>query len=104
MKFFSLFFANSFAFAGVLSLISTWALNALYLSVTVFFADFCVLPDEYVLFVADKNHMKNCKFTFILSHFSLSLSRLHAGKISVLESKLRVLRCRKLKVELFRII
>jgi hypothetical protein len=47
-----------FAFAGVLSLISIWALNAFYLSITVFFADFCVLPDEYVLFVGDKNHIK----------------------------------------------
>ena len=51
----------SFAFAGVLSLISIWALNAFYLSITVFIADYCTSPDQYVLTVAEKNHIKNCK-------------------------------------------
>jgi hypothetical protein len=59
-----LFHFLSFAFAGVLSLIFTWTLNAIYLGITVFFADFCVLPDEYVLYAADKNHMKNSEYFF----------------------------------------
>jgi hypothetical protein len=57
--FYSCFF--SFAFAGVLSLISIWVLNALYLGVTVFIADYCTSPDQYILTIAEKNHMKNRK-------------------------------------------
>jgi protein tweety len=51
-----------FAFAGVLSLISIWILNALYLGVTVFIADYCTRPNDYILTVAERNHMKNRKF------------------------------------------
>ncbi|CAF0748234.1 unnamed protein product [Brachionus calyciflorus] len=47
-----------FAFAGVLSLISIWVLNALYLGITVFVSDYCTSPDQYILTVAEKNQMK----------------------------------------------
>lgn len=48
-----------FAFAAVLSLISIWVLTALYLGITVFIADYCTSPDQYILTVAEKNQMKN---------------------------------------------
>ncbi|RNA13425.1 tweety -like protein [Brachionus plicatilis] len=47
-----------FAFAGVLSLISIWILNSLYLGITVFFADYCTSPDQYILTVANRNNTK----------------------------------------------
>lgn len=48
----------------MLSLISIWVLNALYLGVTVFIADYCTSPDQYILTIAEKNHMKNRKIRF----------------------------------------
>lgn len=47
-----------FAFAGVLSLISIWVLNALYLGVTVLVSDYCTSPDQYILTVAERNQAK----------------------------------------------
>jgi len=48
-----------FAFSAVLSLISFWILIAFYLGITVFIADYCTSPDEFILTVAERNHMKN---------------------------------------------
>lgn len=69
----------SFAFSGVLSLISIWILNAFYLGITVFLADYCVSPDQFITTFAEKKQTKNSNFTrfcffflgFYLIHFCL---------------------------------
>lgn len=57
-------FFFSFAFSGVLSLISIWILNAFYLGITVFLADYCVSPDQFITTFAEKKQTKNSKFNF----------------------------------------
>lgn len=69
----------SFAFAGVLSLILIWVLNALYLGVTVFVSDYCTSPDQYILTVAEKNQMKYCKI--ILRFKFLIISKYTSNKL-----------------------
>ena len=49
---------KSFAFLGVLALITIWILNALYLGLTVFISDFCVNPEENTLEMANHNNIK----------------------------------------------
>ena len=63
------FFNSSFAFSGVLSLLSIWVLNAFYLGITVFIADYCISPDQYITTLAEKKHIKNSKL--ILKQFTL---------------------------------
>lgn len=53
-----------FAFAGVLSLITIWILNAIYLGVTVFIADYCISPDEYITRVSEQKHIKNLVYYY----------------------------------------
>ena len=53
-----------FAFAGVLSLITIWILNAIYLGITVFIADYCVSPDEYITRVSEQKHIKNLVYYY----------------------------------------
>lgn len=65
-----------FAFAGVLSLISIWIMNAIYLGITVFVADFCMSPDHYILTVAERNHIKNCKHSPSISIFIVDLKNI----------------------------
>ena len=58
-----LMFMNSFAFTGVLSLITIWILNAIYLGITVFLADYCVSPNEYIKRFAEHKPAQNRNLT-----------------------------------------
>ena len=42
-------------------MISIWILNAIYLGISVFIADYCTSPDQYITTVAEKNQIKNRK-------------------------------------------
>lgn len=53
-----------FAFAGVLSLITIWILNAIYLGITVFIADYCISPDEYITRISEQKHIKNLVYYY----------------------------------------
>jgi len=53
-----------FAFAGVLSLITIWILNAIYLGVSVFIADYCISPDEYITRISEQKHIKNLVYYY----------------------------------------
>lgn len=53
-----------FAFAGVLSLITIWILNAIYLGITVFISDYCISPDEYITRVSEQKHVKNLVYYY----------------------------------------
>jgi len=53
-----------FAFTGVLSLITIWILNAIYLGITVFLADYCVSPNEYIKRFAEHKPAQNLVFYY----------------------------------------